>query len=183
MPCHARSVRRQRSTQTPLAARVARHGRAVSGDYATASFSPALAPGPNAPALGPLTWLLTTQRLWQAVMVHALAYGAQRSPNRFEVEFDRGDDPERGFRRAAAGVRAWVRLRGLTEDASRVDYRASMAMLGAGWSEAQVRAGMIAGSDDLAARHTDPDDYVRRTVNKASIELATRQASAASAPL
>lgn len=106
---------------------------------------------------------------------------AQRSPDRFEVEFDRGDNPERGFRRAAAGVRAWVRLRGLTEDASRVDYRASMAMLGAGWSEAQVRAGMIAGSDDLAARHTDPDDYVRRTVSKAGIELAT-SASVASAP-
>lgn len=107
---------------------------------------------------------------------------AQRSQDRFEIDFDRGDDPERGFRRAAAGVLAWVRLRGLTEDASRVDFRAAMAMLGAGWSETQVRAGMFAGSDDLTARHTDPDDYVRRTVSKASIELATSQASAASAP-
>lgn len=106
---------------------------------------------------------------------------AQRNRDRFEIYFDRGDDSERGFRRAAAGVRAWVRLRGLTEDASRVDFRAAVAMLGAGWSEAQVRAGMIAGSDDLAARHTDPDDYVRRTVSKAGIELATSQASAASA--
>lgn len=106
---------------------------------------------------------------------------AQRSQDRFEINFDQDDDPERGFRRAAAGVRAWVRLRGLTEDASRVDFRASVSMLGAGWSEAQVRAGMFAGSDDLAARHTDPDDYVRRTVSKASIEFATSQASAASA--
>ena len=107
---------------------------------------------------------------------------AQRNRDRFEIDFDRGDDSERGFRRAAAGVRAWVRLRGLTEDASRVDFRAAVAMLGAGWTEAQVRAGMISGSDDLAARHTDPDDYVRRTVSKASIELATSQASAASTP-
>ena len=105
----------------------------------------------------------------------------QRNRDRLEIDFDRGDDSERGFRRAAAGVRAWVRLRGLTEDASRVDFRAAVAMLGAGWTEAQVRAGMIAGSDDLAARHTDPDDYVRRTVSKAGIELATSQASAASA--
>ena len=105
---------------------------------------------------------------------------AKRSPDRFEIDFDRDEDPELGFRRAAAGVRAWVRLRGLTEDASRVDFRAAMAMLGAGWSEVQVRAGMFAGSDDLAARHTDPDDYVRRTVNKAGIELATRQTSVAS---
>ena len=107
---------------------------------------------------------------------------AQRNSDRFEIDFDRGDDSERGFRRAAAGVRAWVRLRGLTEDASRVDFRASVAMLGAGWTEAQVRAGMIAGSDDLAARHTDPDDYVRRTVNKAGVELATKQVSATSLP-
>ena len=108
---------------------------------------------------------------------------AQRSRDlaEIEIDFDRGDDPERGFRRAAAGVRAWVRLRGLTEDASRVDFRAAMAMLGAGWSDAQVRAGMISGSDDLAVRHTNPDDYVQRTVSKASIQLAT-SASAASAP-
>ena len=107
---------------------------------------------------------------------------AQRGRDRAEIEidFDRRDDPERGFRRAAAGVRAWVRLRGLTVDASRVDFRAALAMLGAGWTEAQVRAGMISGSDDLAARHTDPDDYVRLTVSKASIELST-SASAASA--
>lgn len=109
---------------------------------------------------------------------------AQRNRDRVDItiDFDRGDDPEKGFRRAAAGVRAWVHLRGLTEDASRVDFRAAVAMLGVGWTEAQVRAGMISGSDDLAARHTDPDDYVRRTVSKAGIELATSQTSAASAP-
>ena len=106
---------------------------------------------------------------------------AQRSQDRFEINFDHSDDPERGFRRGVAGVRAWVRLRGLTEDASRVDFRAAMAMLGAGWSEAQVRAGMLAGSDDLDTRHTNPDNYVRRTVSKASITLATSQASIASA--
>jgi hypothetical protein len=99
-----------------------------------------------------------------------------------EIDFDRGDDAERGFRRALAGVRAWVRLRGLTEDASRVDFRAVVAMLGAGWTDAQVRVGMTSGSDDLAARHTDPDDYVQRTISKARIVLATSQASVASAP-
>jgi len=107
---------------------------------------------------------------------------AQRNQDRSEIEidFDRGDDSERAFRRAAAGVRAWVRLRGLTEDASRVDYRAAMAMLAAGWTEAEVQAGMIYGSENLAGRHTNPDDYVRRTVSKASIHLTTSQASEAS---
>lgn len=107
---------------------------------------------------------------------------AQRNQDRSEIEidFDRGDDSERAFRRAAAGVRAWVRLRGLTEDASRVDYRAAMAMLAAGWTEAEVQAGMISGSENLAGRHTNSDDYVRRTVSKASIHLTTSQASEAS---
>jgi hypothetical protein len=108
----------------------------------------------------------------------------QRNWDRSEIEldFDRSDDPERGFRRAAAGVRAWVRLRGLIEYDSRVDFRAAVAMLRAGWSEAQVRAGMVSGSDGLAARHSDPHDYARRTVSKAGVELSTsRQASEASA--
>ena len=90
MPCRARSVRRQRCAQTHLAARVARHGRAVSGDCATASLPPVPALGPSAPALGPLAWLLTTQRPWQAVMVHALAYGAQRILIGQRVRHDRG---------------------------------------------------------------------------------------------
>ena len=120
------------------------------------------------------------QQLRQAA--DSLVQRARKKREQEQIDFDRGDDSEREFRRAAAGVRAWVRLRGLTEDASRVDFHAAVAMLGAGWSEAQVRAGMISGSDDLAVRHTNPDDYVRRTVSKASIDLATSQASTASAP-
>jgi len=53
-------------------------------------------------------------------------------------------------------------------------------MLAAGWTEAEVQAGMIYGSENLAGRHTNPDDYVRRTVSKASIHLTTSQASEAS---
>jgi hypothetical protein len=102
--------------------------------------------------------------------------------DRLEVLFDRGDDAERAFRRSAAGVRAWVKLRGLTEDASRVDFRAALAMLDGGWTSTQVQAGMLAGSDDLVGRHTDPTDYVQRTVRKAGIEHAAKpSASAASA--
>lgn len=74
-----------------------------------------------------------------------------------------------------------VQLRSLVEDASRVDFRAAVAMLRAGWDEAAVRSGMLAGSDDLALRHRDVDDYIQRTVRAASVHLATEQASAASA--
>jgi hypothetical protein len=108
---------------------------------------------------------------------------AQRSRDQAELEllFEHDDDAERAFRRAAAGVRAWVKLRGFAEDASRVDYRACISMLSAGFGEDQVQAGMIAGSDDLATRHRDPEGYTRLTVRNASIALATSQeASAAS---
>ena len=106
----------------------------------------------------------------------------QRNRDRLEIEFGRDEDAGQAFRRAAVGVLGWVKLRGLAEDTSRVDYRAAIAMLEAGWSEMQVRAGMLAGSDDLAGRHSDPVDYVERTVCKAGAEVAT-SASAASARL
>ena len=48
-------------------------------------------------------------------------------------------------------------------------------------AETEVRAGMLAGSDGLAPRHHDPEDYVRRTVRRAGIDLAINgQASKAS---
>ena len=95
--------------------------------------------------------------------------------------FERDDDVATAFRRAVAGVRDWVTLRGLAADASRIDYRAAMAMLKAGWTETEVRAGMLAGSDGLAQRHHDPEDYVQRTVRRAGIDLAINgQASKAS---
>ena len=98
-----------------------------------------------------------------------------------ELLFERDDDAATAFRRAGAAVRDWVTLRGLTEDASRVDYRAAMAMLNAGWTETEVRAGMLAGSDGLAQRHHDSEDYVRRTVQRVGIDLAINgQASKAS---
>ena len=52
-----------------------------------------------------------------------------------EVRFERDDDAATAFRRAVADVRDWVTLHGLAEDASRVDYRAAVAMLNAGWTE------------------------------------------------
>ncbi len=98
-----------------------------------------------------------------------------------EVLFERDDDVATAFRRAVVSVRDWVTLRGLAEDASRVDYQAAMAMLKAGWTDAEVRAGMLAGSDGLGQRHQDPEDYVRRTVRRAGMDLAINgQASTAS---
>ena len=98
-----------------------------------------------------------------------------------EVLFERDDDVATAFRHAVAGVRDWVTLRDLVEDASRVDYQAVMVMLNAGWAETEVRAGMLAGSVGLAQRHHDPEDYVRRTVQRAGIDLAINgQASKAS---
>ena len=126
------------------------------------------------------------QRRRQAEHEHLELEGrrqAQGTNGRDQVEvlFERGDDVATAFRRADAGVRDWVTLRGLPEDASRVDYRAAMAMLNAGWTETEVRAGMLAGSDGLAQRHHDPEDYVRRTVRRAGIDLAINgQASKAS---
>ena len=79
---------------------------------------------------------------------------------------------ERAFTVEIAAVRAWVKRRGLSEDASRVDYRAAIAMLAAGWPAEAVRAGMLSGSEGLAARHSNPTDYVFRTVRKAGLELA-----------
>lgn len=102
---------------------------------------------------------------------------AQRSRDRDELEllFESDDDAERGFRRAVAVVRAWVGKRGLVEDASRVDYRAALSMLHAGFTEAEVRAGMLAGSDGLAQRHRDVEDYIQRTVRAASVARATER--------
>jgi len=98
-----------------------------------------------------------------------------------DVRFERADDVETAFRRAVADVREWVTLHGLVEDASRVDYRAALAMLNAGWTETEVRNGMLVGSIDLAQRHHDPEDYVRRTVQRAGVDLAFKgQASKAS---
>lgn len=109
---------------------------------------------------------------------------AERNRHRedLEIVFEEADDPVRAFQRAVAGVREWVKLKRLSEDASRVDYRAALAMLRVGWSDAEVRAGMLAGSDDLAKRHSNFHDYVHRTVRNAEAELSTKRASEASMP-
>jgi hypothetical protein len=91
--------------------------------------------------------------------------------------FGRNDGAARAFRSAAAQVRVWVQLRGLVEDASRVDYRAALSMLQAGWSDAAVRAGMLAGSNGLTQRHRDVDDYIHRTVARAGAEAARLEAA------
>ncbi len=103
---------------------------------------------------------------------------ARRREDRLEILFEVDDDVERGFRRAVAAVRAWRRLRGLSEDANRVDAEAAKAMLQSDWTTEEVQTGMLAGSDDLGGRHDDPIDYVRRTVQRASAQLAIEHMTA-----
>lgn len=101
---------------------------------------------------------------------------AQQDRRRAELQ----GDVESAFLSIRQLVRLSVRQRGLVEDFSRVDYQAAIDMLSAGWSDAQVQAGMLAASEGLASRHSDPVAYVLHTVNKARGELA-RSASKASA--
>jgi len=90
------------------------------------------------------------------------------------------ESPTKAFRRAAWAVRGWVKSQGLTVDESRVDYRAAMIMLAAGWKADEVEEAMLMGSDGLSERHSNAGDYVTRTVRKASIEVGASAASAKS---
>lgn len=67
---------------------------------------------------------------------------------------------------------AWVKRRGLEVNDSKVDFRAALAMLRAGWSRGEVEVALLA-SPDLPERHEDIIDYARRTVAAASEELAS----------
>lgn len=88
------------------------------------------------------------------------------------------ESPIKAFRRAAWAVRGWVKSQGLTVDESRVDYRAAMIMLAAGWKADEVEEAMLTGSDGLSGRHSNAGDYVTRTVKKASMEIGASAASA-----
>lgn len=103
---------------------------------------------------------------------------AQQDRKRAELE----GDSESTFRGIREFVRLSVRQRGLVEDLSRVDYQAAIDMLSAGWTDIQVEAGMLASSEGLASRHSNPAAYARHTVKKAKDALAL-SASKASASL
>ncbi len=95
---------------------------------------------------------------------------------------DRGTGAAIAFDRASLQVRAWVKRRGLEVNNSKVDFRAAIAMLAAGWSAEDVRLGMLASSEGLAARHSNPSDYVQRTVHEASLRLAVIAAARPATP-
>jgi hypothetical protein len=97
------------------------------------------------------------------------------------VEHEGRNDPARAviaFKRAAAEVRAWVKREQLVEDASKIDFRACVAMLRAGWGQSDTIFGLVNGSDRLRERHNNPVDYATRTVR-----AAAQEASKASPPV
>ena len=92
------------------------------------------------------------------------------------------ESPTKAFRRAAWAVRGWVKSQGLKVDESRVDYRAAVIMLKAKWGVDEVEEAMLMGSDRISERHSNPSDYVTRTVKKASMEVSASAASAKKRP-
>ena len=92
------------------------------------------------------------------------------------------ESPTKAFRRAAWAVRSWVKANGYVPDDSRIDYRAALIMLKAGWGVDEVEEAMLMGSDRLSDRHSNAGDYVTRTVRKASVEIGASAASAKKGP-
>ena len=92
------------------------------------------------------------------------------------------ESPTKAFRRAVWAVRGWVKSNGLIADESRIDYRAAVILLGAGWKIDEVEEAMLMGSDRLSERHSNAGDYVTRTVRKASMEIGASAASAKNGP-
>lgn len=88
------------------------------------------------------------------------------------------ESPTKAFQRAAWAVRGWVKSKGYIADDSRIDYRAAVIMLKAGWGPEEVEEAMLTGSNRLSDRHSNPNDYVVRTVRKASVEIGASAASA-----
>jgi hypothetical protein len=124
--------------------------------------------------------------------------GPAPSPRPMAITTDSTDDPEvyqgmpeqdlnlesptKAFQRAVWSVRGWVKANGLVADDSRIDYRAAVIMLKAGWSADEVEEAMLMGSDRLSERHSNAGDYVTRTVKKASMEIGASAASAKNGP-
>ena len=92
------------------------------------------------------------------------------------------ESPTKAFQRAAWGVRGWVKANGLIADDSRIDFRAAVIMLKAGWSPEETEEAMLMGSGGLSERHSNVGDYVSRTVKKASMEVGASAASAKTGP-
>ena len=79
-------------------------------------------------------------------------------------------------------VCGWVKSNGYIADDSRIDYRTAMNMLAAGWKPDEVEEAMLLGSENLAERHSNANDYVTRTVRKASMEVGASAARAKNGP-
>ena len=92
------------------------------------------------------------------------------------------ESPTKAFQRAVWAVRSWVKSNGYVADDSRIDYRAAMIMLKAGWSVDEIEEAILMGSDRLSERHSNAGDYVTRTVKKASMEIGASAASAKNGP-
>lgn len=64
-------------------------------------------------------------------------------------------------------IRAYAKSKGWKEDWSRIDYRASLSLLKAGWQTGDVEAAILQVSEGLETRHRNPQDYAQRTVQQA----------------
>lgn len=62
---------------------------------------------------------------------------------------------------------ARARHRGPDQSDSAADFSACMAMMNHGFSDEQVAAALREARPDLADRHADPDDYIKRTITNA----------------
>ena len=83
-------------------------------------------------------------------------------------------------RRYAQLVRDWrglVRDRGWNEDLSRVDWQVTLAMLREGWDPNEVRDSLLQASPRVWERHHNPEDYARRTADRAVLFLASAAAA------
>ena len=74
-----------------------------------------------------------------------------------------------------------ARERSSTSDESARDFAAALSMLRRGFRPDAVAQALLEGSPDLAARHHNPEDYVRRTIAKAE-DIITSTPSPRRAP-
>ena len=83
-------------------------------------------------------------------------------------------------KRYAQLVRQWrglVREQGWDEDLSRVDWQVTLAMLREGWDPNEVRDSLLQASSRVWERHHNPEDYARRTADRAVLFLASAAAA------
>lgn len=88
---------------------------------------------------------------------------------------DAGEGAERAFASEWKKSKGLAVKKGWEIDESALDFRAARGMLAAHWDPAAVRAALLAVSPSVVDRHYDPDDYARRTVQKAQEALEEQQ--------